>query len=323
MVAVLVVAFGCARTAHALDSEGTERAAARQLGYSGVEAFEAKQYAVASEKLEKAYAVLRVPSLGLWSARALAKLGKLLEASERYREVTRLPVTGGDEEVQKQARVSAQSELDALQPRISNLVVRIKGAASGELSLMIDGTKVSSQLVGAPTPVNPGAHRVEGTAHGQTAVRDLTVGEGEQQEVLLELADVATSPVTKPPAPKPTEDEGTSQPSRSNLQRTSAYVLLAGGLAGLATGGVTGLMAVSRRASLDNNKGCADDHDCPRSLSNEVSTYNTLRNVSTVGFVAGGIFFAAGFTLLLTAPHAEQRTTLLVGPSFVSVRSAF
>jgi hypothetical protein len=57
------------------------RGAARTLGYDGVKAYNAGDYAVADQKLEKAYRVLKVPSLGLWSARTLVKLGRLVEAS--------------------------------------------------------------------------------------------------------------------------------------------------------------------------------------------------------------------------------------------------
>jgi hypothetical protein len=41
------------------------RTAARALGTAGVEAFEAGDMNTASDKLEKAYQLLKVPSLGL------------------------------------------------------------------------------------------------------------------------------------------------------------------------------------------------------------------------------------------------------------------
>ena len=64
------------RPAWGQGSDEAARAAARLLGTSGVEAFQNGQYAAATESLEKAYQVLRAPSLGLWSARALAKDGQ-------------------------------------------------------------------------------------------------------------------------------------------------------------------------------------------------------------------------------------------------------
>src|SRR6185369_14754613 len=96
-------AFACAifvtlqlgpTSATADDIDPSARSAARSLGYAGVEAFERREYGPALDKLEKAFAVLRVPSIGLWSARALARLGRLVQASERYRLVGTLPTTG-------------------------------------------------------------------------------------------------------------------------------------------------------------------------------------------------------------------------------------
>src|SRR5688572_19691729 len=138
VLAFCLVSFGASSVpAQAVDD--ATRGAARKIGYSGVEAYQAGNYPTASEKLEKAYRVLRVPSLGLWSARALAKVGKLVEASERYLEVTRLPVSGGDEAVQKQAQGEAQTELDALSPKIPNVIVQLEGATPAEVKVTVDG----------------------------------------------------------------------------------------------------------------------------------------------------------------------------------------
>src|SRR5688572_30759640 len=108
-VAILLIWLNAAPLA-AQPVDDATRAAARDLGMAGVEAYQAGSYPAASEKLDKAYRTLRAPSLGLWSARALAKLGKLIEASERYLEVTRLDVASGDVAVQKQAQIDAAAE---------------------------------------------------------------------------------------------------------------------------------------------------------------------------------------------------------------------
>jgi hypothetical protein len=55
-----------------------------------VNAYLDEDYQLAESRLESAYAVLRVPSLALWSARALEKNGKLIEAARRYLEATKL-----------------------------------------------------------------------------------------------------------------------------------------------------------------------------------------------------------------------------------------
>jgi hypothetical protein len=77
--------------------------------------------AVAVDNLRRAFGVVKVPTLGLWYARALVKTGKLVEATERYGEVVRLDVTEGKIKDQKQAQADAAAELEALKPRIPTL----------------------------------------------------------------------------------------------------------------------------------------------------------------------------------------------------------
>src|SRR5688572_19645010 len=72
--------------------DAARRERARQLGYAGIRAYAAGNYSAASTQLEESFGLLPVPSLGLWSARALVKLGKLLEAERRYRGVVALRV---------------------------------------------------------------------------------------------------------------------------------------------------------------------------------------------------------------------------------------
>src|SRR6516164_5582103 len=126
----LLIGFGLTVASHAgaEDVDAANRALARQLGNAGVDAFQAGDFVAASEKLEKAYAILKAPSLGLWSARALKAIGKHIEASERYLEVTRLDAAGGDVSVQRKAQLDASLELDALRPKIPSLSIRLQGA---------------------------------------------------------------------------------------------------------------------------------------------------------------------------------------------------
>src|SRR5690606_14260666 len=105
-----MAALGWSAPAYGAEADSTTRAAARKLGTSGVEAYQAGDYQGASEKLERAYATLKVPTLGLWSARALIKLNRWVEAAERLLAVTRLDASG-DVQVQQAARAEAEQEL--------------------------------------------------------------------------------------------------------------------------------------------------------------------------------------------------------------------
>ena len=336
MVAV-ALGFGSA-SAQAQTGEDATRAAARKLGYDGVEAFQAGQFAIASQKLEKAFAVLRVPSLGVWSARALAKQDKLVEAADRYVEVVRLPLGAGDLAVQKQAQVDAQSELEETQRLTPTLVIRVEGAEEGSVHIKVDGAPLASQLVGEASPLNPGLHQVVGDWAEKHVTVAVTLARREQKQVTLKFGGQSGPTATAAPAAARVEPSSgalpgaaseepardtTAQPAQA--RRTLTWIALGAGGAGLALGAVSGALAISKRSTLDQNPGCADDHVCPRELSGNVNDLNTMRTVSTVGFIAGGVLASAGVVLMLTAPKRTEAPSaaLWMSPTSLGLSGQF
>ena len=320
--AVVGAALLCTPGVWAQEVDDATRASARQLGYSGVEAFEAQNYTVASDKLERAYRVLQVPTLGLWSARALAKLGKLVQAQERYFKVGRLPIGGGDADVQSKAQADAATELAALLPRIPSVEIELQGADAAEVSLSLDGTPVSSALVGVPRPVDPGAHTLVGTRGAERQQVSFTVAEAAHPHVALTFAPggAAASPVD---ATTPGPGEAASDRPRST-QRTWGWVTVGVGAAGLVFGGVTGGLVLSKKSDFDAEHHC-NDSACGPSQQSNVDSYNSMRTLSTVGFIAGGVVAATGIVILLTAPSQKPASTtaLWVGASGAGVRGSF
>lgn len=334
MVRLAAVACGLAclvlsSAVHAQTASTSERSVARDLGYSGIEAFQAGQFEVASERLEKAYAVLHVPSLGLWSARALVKQGKLVEAADRYAEVARIDISSGDEAVQKKAQADAQTELEETRKTLPGVLIRVQGAAAADVSLRIDGAPVSKQLLGELTPLNPGEHVVEVTVGTHVQTRRFSVTLGVRKELTFKSASQAggaeveehavqgDSPGSKARAP-----DSSKPASRGSLQRTLGWVSVGVGAAGVAAGAITGALVLGRESSLKAKPGC-EDGTCPNELSSDVSSYNTLRTVSTTAFIAGGALSALGVVLVLSTPKAEQQTALRVSPSFVELEYRF
>ena len=88
---------------------------------------------------------------------------------------------------------------------------------------------------------------------------------------------------------------------------------------GLVVGGVTGLMVLSKKKDLDD-AGCVNN-GCPYAVEDERNSYNSLRNVSGISFIAGGVLAGAGAVLLLTAPSGPEQTTASLTP-FVGIGSA-
>jgi hypothetical protein len=305
--------------------DNATRGAARTLGNEGVKAYQSGDYASADRKLDKAYRVLQAPSLGLWSARALVKLGRLVEATERYLEVTRLGSVGGDEAVQKQAQADAQAELEALTPRVPSIVIELVGAAPGETTVSIDGVELKAELVGERRPTEPGKHTVVGRRGTEQAQAEVVLAEGDQKSVQLVFtapADAsagASSSIAVGPADSPAADRGTKP---SSTQRVIGWITVGAGGAGLAIGTTFGVLAMSKRSELEDSGSCRGDR-CLSSVNDDLNTLRMQRTVSTIGFAAGGVLAVTGIVLVLTAPKVTSGLAVRVGPSGVSFEQAF
>jgi hypothetical protein len=300
------------------------RGAARTLGAEGVEAYQAGDYATASDKLGRAFEIVRAPSLGLWSARALVKLGKLVAASERYLEVTRLDASKGDTAVQRQAQADAATEHEQLLARVPKLVLSVSGA-QGDVSLSLDGVAVPVALLGAQTPVDPGAHVVEARDSQRSVSQTVSFKEGQLLRVALDLAHgrplaageqgAAAATTAGPREPNPPD----AAPAGRQLP-LGMWVGVAVAGAGFATGGVAALVALNKKSELD----CADDR-CPPSKRDDVSATNTWITVSTIGCAVGAVGVATAVTFFLSAPRKQQQAgvTPWIGPGSAGVMGRF
>jgi hypothetical protein len=312
-----------AASAHAEEDAAT-RAAARKLAEDGVAALQSGDSIKAVQKLEKAHQMLGVPSVALWSARALVKRGSLVEAAERLRQVTRLP-TSGDATVQEQAKRDAEKELAELTPRIPNLVITVAGAPS-DVSVTLDGAALPPALLGEDRPVNPGRHQLIARRAAEQASLEVSVAEGERKPVELRLGASTAAPVEAAPAASPSSD--TDRPAAGSGRKTITYVALSGGAIGLAVGAVSGGLALSKNSKLNDNAACQGDV-CTHAAEDDVNSLHTLRTVSTVGFIVGGVLAASGLVLWLTDSSSSQNANqgrhlgVGVGPGFVQLRGSF
>jgi hypothetical protein len=299
-------------------ADSVTRDAARNLGLAGVEAYQAGSYDAASDKLEKAYALMNVPSLGLWSARALAKRNLLVEAASRYFEVVSLQVPQGDAAVQRQAQEDAQTELEQLRPQIPRLTIRVLGADAADVALSIDGHAVPSSIIGKPRLINPGTHSVD--AQVGSLRRTASVETPSGAEAALELEFAKKAPVARAPVPPPAPAPRTTA-SPGSLQRTFGWVGVGAGGVGVVLGSVMGGLAASKRSSLKSS-GCADTL-CPPEKRDDVDELNRFRAVSSVGFIAGGALAATGVVLLLTAPSDRHEVAAVVSDRSISLTGRF
>lgn len=279
------------------------RNTARSLAGQGKEAFDAQSYARAVDLFHRAYALVPAPTIALYQAQALVKLGRLVEAEEAYIRAMRTELDAHSSEQFRVAVADAERELGELQPRIPKLVIAVTGPAAGrpDLQVELDGKSLQAAVLGVSMPIDPGRHVLRAVASGgEPAEIRFDISENEQRR--LEVSPVpqqVTAPITPvgPATAPPSDAPKASRP----WQKPLAIAVGSAGVAGLATGIVTGLMAGSRHR--------VAERECPGRVCTEGSggaealdSFRTLRTVSTIGYVVGGVGLAAGATLLLTAP---------------------
>ena len=317
-VGCALLLLSAARAAHAEPPDKATRSAASTLGYAGVEAFEAGDFAGASERLEQAYALLKVPSLGLWSARALEKLGRLVRASERYAEVTSLQVSSGDVAIQKRAQRDAARELASLRPRIAQLVIAIAGAHGAEVAVSVDGVALTHAQRSASVALDPGRHVIEGRKGTHRARSEITLAEGQHASVELRFAGAQLAPS----GPGAAHAEAGDDP-----WRTVGWVAIGVGAASLTAGAVLGVSALQDRDHFASSEACdLDRNQCWLGERERAESYNTKRVLSSIGLIAGGVLAATGTYLVFFRSEPEDNAAHVavhVAPDSVVVQRRF
>lgn len=316
---------------HAQSDDPAARAAARDLGYEGVQAYQAGNYSNALDRLSRAYQVMKVPSLGLWLGRTHVQQGKLVEASELFLEVTRLTVSGGDQAVQQKAQKDAAAEREALAPRLAKLVVVVSGPLSKDAKVTLDGREFSSALLGIGSPANPGKHvAIAQGSDGTKVAGEITLTEGKSGTLTLELKAATVAPTaatTVTPVPEPVAAAPASAPvpltpkaeqapvaathsteaaSKRPIPNWIGYTALGLGAVGIGYGTYAGLMAKSNKSKEPLLSQCGAN-GCSPSVSNEVDTVNSLRLRSIVGIYGGAAFAAAGAVILWILPDSKSQ----------------
>src|SRR5262249_13535117 len=132
----LVAAFLATTGAAASPAEDQSRAIARILGEEGLAYYDQGMYIDALQRFERASELHKAPTLDLWAARCLAKMGRLVEASERYLDVTRLTVDEKASAVLKEAVVAAAKERAALLSRIASIEIVLEGPGASTASVL-------------------------------------------------------------------------------------------------------------------------------------------------------------------------------------------
>ncbi|WP_437291636.1 hypothetical protein [Sorangium sp. So ce406] len=304
----MLLALTCAPAALAQVSDA-DRATARSLAVEGQESLDRKDHAAALDRFRRADAIIHAPTLLLGVARAQVGLGQWIAAQESYSRILREGAPEGSPEPFFEAIAAAQRELDALAPRIPQVLLSVRGPDAADVT--IDGEPVPRAALGVRRPVDPGERTVRATAAGFAPVEvKVTLAEGARETVALELTPLAPPPSASPPPLARAPGAGPVA-SGGGTRTTLGIAALGLGGVGLAAGAVGGLLAIGKHSDLSER--CPGNR-CDPSLQGDVDTYHAMGTLSTIGFVVGAVGAGAGAFLLLTAPRSPQRAGISITP---------
>lgn len=176
-MSLLVLALSAPASAAAQGAR--ERTIGRELFREGVERARAGDWETARDRFSRAYELTQHAPILINLAAAEAQLGHLVEASDAYQRYL------SDEDARADMRSAAESALEALQPRIPRLTVRLVGAERGD-EVLLDGRPLPRAALGAAMPINPGRHEVSVRRGGAVVARR----EGTLEEGQREVADI-------------------------------------------------------------------------------------------------------------------------------------
>jgi hypothetical protein len=303
-----LLAAGTAR-AQTQPDEAT-RLAARTLGEAGLSLYEAGDYAGALQKYERALALVQVPTLGVRAARCLVKLGRLVEASGRYRQVAAMIVDermpAAFRSAQAEAKEQAAAEDAALAARIPVLQVALEGATATEVVFEVDGAAAPAASTGS-LPLDPGTHRISARRGTDLATEEVALHEGQSTRVVLKLpVRIAPAPTAAPigPAATPVAVDAKRIDARpGSAMRTGGMITMGVGGATHVAGGILYAAAAGKTGHLDE---LCPHGNCHPDATSELDAYNTLRTASSITLVGGAVIAAAGLVVFLAAPATKR-----------------
>lgn len=296
--------------ARAEPAEDPVRARARALAYAAVEAYAVSDFKTASDNLDESFKLVPLPSLGLWSARALAKLGKLLEADERYRAVGALAVAPSDPPLQQSAREEAARERAELQRIIPSVSIGLRGATAGDVVVVLNGVRLEPSELGKIRRLNPGQHTLTGLHHSARSDVIFELQEGEHERVWLNIEPGLAQPIAPLPAARAAAPREALADETRDILRTSGWVALTGSGVCLLGGSLAYVMGRRKYSELERRDLCVTGGCSPA----DVEAYDTWRSSSAAGFIAGGVLGAVGLGLVIAtqAPASgKQRPVTL------------
>lgn len=295
---------------------------ARALAEQGLAAFEANDNETALDLFTRAQKVFPAPPHQIYMARALVRLGRLVEAKELYVKLALIKLDASAPDAFRQAQEAATVELGELEPRIGHLTISVKGPRAEGAVVTLDGKALNSLFVGVARPIDPGSYElVANSDTGASEPVTIKIAVGGREVVSLTLAAKAPDANESGASPNPVlTPEDSSGPNR-----IPAYSAGAIGLVGVTVGVVFTLSYSSKKTEGDdlfnacNPAGCSDaDRGLSEGLDDDAGTNGTI---ALIGYGVGAVGLATAVILWVTdSSNSERSAAARAVPVTASVR---
>ena len=257
------------------------------------------------------------------NGQSLRRQGKLAEAREQLRMCSdpKCPMSTDC--------IRRLDELETAQPTVVFDVKDSSGHDLSDVEVAVDGRLLLHKLDGASTRIDVGEHSVTFTMQGRPPVtQKVVVREGEK---LRPVTATIESPAPTRPGPRGATEAGASAGARTRdpvasspavsstgTSKVLGFAIAGAGVAGLVTGGVFGLMAISAKTRQTN--ACAGAASCDDPVGASTAHDDAVRNgtISTIAVLAGAAVTTLGVVLVATAPSAHDdspSTKVTLAPS--------
>jgi hypothetical protein len=346
-IGTILVAAGVLTAPPAGAQSKEQKAGARAAADAAGDAFDAGKYAEAADLFERAERLVHAPPHLLYAARAHVKLGHLVEARELYLALTREQLPATAPRVFRDAQQMGEKELAEIESRIAYVSVVVQGG-KGATSVHVtrNGEPIPAELLGIPTPVNPGDYSYQALADGmESTATTVKLRDGVRETVVLTLRDVPGYVKPKSVAsndaatgPSPAGGSLTSPPPSDSAPSSGGRPLLIGAIAGFGVavaGGVLGAVFIGKS---NENSEQADalyakcDPNCTEEDEKVIAPFDddaaSQQGIAIAAFVTGGIGLAAGITLLVldqnrSTTASRASVTPVVGLNYVGLTGRF
>jgi hypothetical protein len=213
-------------------------------------------------------------------------------------------------------RAFTESRIAELEKRIPRVAVRLAPEAPEGTTVTKNGVTMPPATMGLAVPIDPGTVTFVVTAPGRaprTYTLELREGQSENLDVVpgpverkadTDHARVRTPAHDAPASPPPNEG--------SSALRPVGFTFIGIGIAGLAAGGVTGGLALSRAATYRTTCGPSLACQDPGQLATANAAAADAKNfatASTISLIAGGALFVTGLIFVLSHPSRAVTAT--------------